>query len=409
MTTSETIRKAQSILWRTMTKAARWGRLLKNVLFFSPADDRVASGRCLSLSLEEGGISVSYGARRLSRINVRATRSYPFEKGQYPPPENLGAAALLAMNDLKAAGAQITLVIPKAWVIVKTAELPLAAKDTLCNVVAYELDRLTPLAADRAFYDFRILGEEAGQIEILIAAIGADRLRPYLEALRENGLFVTRVVVGLFAGESALKLSLPRIGAAKESSPAALGGVLETLRPGGEGINLLAKGLHGTPRPPLALTLFLLAVLIGACLFWLVSPLQIEEKRIAALDREIAARGGEVKKVELSKKELEEVTKEVAAIGDFKSSHPMILGILKEMTQVLPGNVWLSRARITESTVEIEGYATAATDVVPKLESSRYFKKVEFSSPTFRDARLNADRFLIKMELEGPVDEKGKK
>lgn len=30
-----------------------------------------------------------------------------------------------------------------------------------------------------------------------------------------------------------------------------------------------------------------------------------------------------------------------------------------------------------------------------------YFKKAEFSSPTFRDTRMNADRFNIKMEIEG--------
>jgi hypothetical protein len=28
-------------------------------------------------------------------------------------------------------------------------------------------------------------------------------------------------------------------------------------------------------------------------------------------------------------------------------------------------------------------------------------RKVEFASPTFRDVRLNADRFSIKMEIAG--------
>ena len=84
----------------------------------------------------------------------------------------------------------------------------------------------------------------------------------------------------------------------------------------------------------------------------------------------------------------------------------MLLDLLREMTRVLPKNAWLSRVRFTESTVEIEGYAASATDIVPKLEASGYFKKVEFSSPTFRDVRLNADRFLIKMEIEGLPGEK---
>jgi len=68
---------------------------------------------------------------------------------------------------------------------------------------------------------------------------------------------------------------------------------------------------------------------------------------------------------------------------------------------VLPSTVWLTRTRITGETVEIEGYASTATEILPKLEQSKMFRKVEFTSPTIRDVRMNADRFVLKMELEG--------
>jgi hypothetical protein len=61
----------------------------------------------------------------------------------------------------------------------------------------------------------------------------------------------------------------------------------------------------------------------------------------------------------------------------------------------------LTRTRITDTAADIEGYANSATEIISKLEASQYFKKVEFASPTIRDTRLNADRFVIKMELEG--------
>jgi Tfp pilus assembly protein PilN len=77
------------------------------------------------------------------------------------------------------------------------------------------------------------------------------------------------------------------------------------------------------------------------------------------------------------------------------------LNILKELTTVLPKTSWLTRVRITETNVEIEGYAGSATELLPKLEASPFFKKAEFASPTFRDARMNSDRFIIKMEIEG--------
>ncbi len=384
MTTAEMIRISTSVAAETAMNVARMGRLLRDVLFFSLADDRIIPKRRLLVLPEIGGVSVVFRSRFLSPMKTRRILHYPVEAGTYPTPENLASTVALAVNALKAAGAQITLVVPKAWTIVKTAEFPLIVKDTLSDVVAYELDRLTPLSPERAVYDFRIIAEDENRIRILIAAMKAERLQPYLDALTEKGITIGRVGLSA-AGATGL-------------DPEENGGVVD-------GISLLDKGIHRRPKTPMTLTVLLLAVLIVAGLFWMVSPLQIEEKKIEIIDREIAARKDEVKKIEAMKKERDGLEKEIAAINAFRTSRPMTLNLLKEMTQVLPDNTWLSRVRFTDSTVEIEGYATSATDILPKLEASRYFKKVEFASPTTRDARLKADRFVIKMEIEGLPEE----
>jgi general secretion pathway protein L len=156
------------------------------------------------------------------------------------------------------------------------------------------------------------------------------------------------------------------------------------------------------------LTIILLVILAVLGLFWVLSPIQVEEWKTQALDREIAARRENVRKVEIVKKDLERVEKELTDIREFKTARPLVLNLLKEITKILPKNTWLTRVRITDSIVEIEGYAASATEIVPKLESSDYFKKVEFASSTARDTRLNADRFTIKMEIEGLPGEKVK-
>jgi general secretion pathway protein L len=387
MTTAEMIRVSTSAFSQTAASLARMGRLLRDVLFFSLADDRVAPRRCLSVTLESGGIGVTLSSRFFSRMKTRGIRHYPVETGTFPMPESLASAVALAMNDLKAAGAQITLVVPKAWTVVKTADFPLVAKGTLSDVVTYELDRLTPLSPDRAFYDFRITAEDENRIRIVIAAMKAERLQPYLDALAEKGITLSRV--GLSAS------GLPDIQRTGDLS------IIDEL-------NLLGKGIHERPKTPMTVTIILLAILTVSGLFWLISPLQIEENRIAMIDREIAARRDEVKKVETLKKESEGLKKEIAAINAFRTARPAMLNLVREMTQILPQNAWLSRVRVTESAVEIEGYAASATDILPKLEASRYFKNVEFASPTTRDVRLNADRFIVKMEIEGLPEEKGK-
>jgi general secretion pathway protein L len=381
MTTAEMIQMTKSFGSDLAVKMSRWGRLLWKILTFSLADDRIAPRRCLSIVMETGGVSFVYRSRFLFHEKKRETRRYPAEAGKYPAPENLAAATALAAGELKAAGAQITLVIPRAWAILKTTEFPLTVKKNLSNVVSFELDRLTPLSSERALFDFLILGEDENRIRIMLAAMKAETLQPYMEALRERGIAVGRVA-----------LAIP-------GEPGHDSCGKEGIRTGG--MNLLDQGVYKTQKTPMALTILLLAVLIASGLFWMVSPLQLEQKRVEAIDREIAARRDEVKKVEALKKEIEEVRKERAVINGFRTSRPITLDLLKELTRVLPDSAWLSRVRCTETTVDIEGYAASATDILPKLENSGYFKKVEFASPTLRDARLNADRFVIKMEIEG--------
>ena len=77
------------------------------------------------------------------------------------------------------------------------------------------------------------------------------------------------------------------------------------------------------------------------------------------------------------------------------------MNIVKEVTSVLPNTAWLTRLRISETQVDLEGYAGSATELIPKLEASKYLSRVELASTTVRDQRMNADRFVIRAELEG--------
>jgi Tfp pilus assembly protein PilN len=457
----------------------------------------------LSLHLHRGGISVVYGARYLSRIKIMGSRSFTVEEGKYPSPEAFASKTHLALNDLMAMKADVTLIVPKEWTIVKTVDLPLVVKDNLSDVIFYELDRLTPLSPDKAYFDYQVIGEDEGRIKIILAALKTDMLDPYLHALTQRGIHVNRVIVSLSAfgalshhvqerkttlfidvGSGAYEGGLmdngrltasftgslsaggesdkgrvvaaeinPLIEAMKkrDETPSvvvaartgsrpllaehinapvrflgemdlrlrffrrenvipytALGGVLESLKTRLRGMNLLDKGVHKPLVVPMAPTAFLLLVLAGLGLFYIAASIQTGERKVEAVEREIAARKGEVRKIEALKKDRLALQNEIKAIEQFKASKPSVLILLKELTLILPKNAWLTRVHVTDTALDIEGYAISATNLLAKLEASRYFKKVEFSAPTFRDARLNADRFTIKMEIEGLPEEKKK-
>jgi general secretion pathway protein L len=479
--------------------AAKIGKLRGpawNALTFPLMEGMIVPKKAVSVSIGRGSLWVVSGSRHLSKIAVKDLRKYTFDEGKYPGPEGLASTVSIALRELKAEGAGVILGIPRDWVIMRTAELPATVKENITDVIAYELDRLTPLSPENAYYDFRITGEDNGRLTLVIVAARADLVNQYIGALREKSIELERITVnlsnmGTFAsyvsrdknpvfvevgpleyeggsfhdnilissfGESfyekdersrieAVAAALrPVVAAAAKQddslpalvclgekdcgglgdrldvpvrvlsdddirqkfltdkegiSSAAAGGMLESLWTEARGFNLLGKGALDKSKAPMAVTLVLALILLVSLIPYVIVPLQKEERRLAEIDRQISLRKEEVMKAEGLRKEADVLLNEMASIRAFKETRPMALVVLKELTGILPKTAWLTRMKMTETTVDIEGYAASASEILPKLEQSQYFRKVEFASPTVRDTRLNADRFVMKMEIEG--------
>jgi Tfp pilus assembly PilM family ATPase len=167
------------------------------ILAFNLAEGIVLPVRAVAVSIEKGGVSIVAGSRFLSRIGVRKALTYGFDDGKQAGPERLASAVSLGLRELGVAKNDVALVIPKEWAVVRIVTLPLAAKEDLADVVAYELDRLTPFSADNAYHDFRFLGEEDGMLKLLLAATRGDLVDQYLDVLRGEGIRVERLVVGV--------------------------------------------------------------------------------------------------------------------------------------------------------------------------------------------------------------------
>ncbi|GEM_PF-278340 len=494
------VKKLTSFALGSIPRLTRVVRFLQRVLTFSPADDSIFPQKSLSVSIGKGDLSVAYGTRFLSGINVKGVKTYPLEDGgRYPQPEEIVSSLALAVNEFGVPKTDITLSIPKAWTIVRTVEFPATVKENLASVIAYEMDRITPFTSEEAFFDFRMLKEDGGRITLLVMAARADSVMPYMTTLAANGFAVSRITVGLagigalcakdekksdtffieidekeyegahftggamaqvFSGSftktdegsraetisaslknlieaskgrgkspkviahlkggspslaellkvrmgvpfSMLRLTDARIKFARpyqELPYDAVGSMVESLQPHGAGLNLLKKGVYEKQKPPLAFTIILACAIIAIWALYLLAPLRVERERLADITLATVSKKAEVKKVEDLKKEANALTAEISSIRGFKEDRPLVLNILKELTVVLPKTTWLTRVRVTETGVDIEGYAASASELLPRLEASKYFQKVEFASPTFRDVRMNTDRFVIKMEIKG--------
>jgi len=134
-------------------------------------------------------------------------------------------------------------------------------------------------------------------------------------------------------------------------------------------------------------------------ILYLIVPLQMEKAKSDRIEYQIGIRTAEVRTIEAMKQEAAAIEGDITVIRDFKESSPMSLDVMKELTTILPKNVWLTRLRITGETVETEGYAGSARKA--SKSSTPPFQEGRITAPTIRDARQNADRFVMKMELEG--------
>jgi Tfp pilus assembly protein PilN len=471
-------------------------RPFEKILFVSLLDGVLVPRKGISVTVARGRLSILGGSRFLARIRAGEEKVYTFEDGRMVQPENVASTVTLAMEELKIRSADVTLVMPREWVAVRTLSLPSTVRDVVGNVIRVEFDRFMPFPATEALYDYRVTGEEDGKIHLSLAAVKMSVMAPYLDALKAKGIAVSRITVGpsalgtlgLFAtgcpdlvcaaltetgytgctvmagvpasffgknlpvgrdndvsaallremnerrseterpgadprliffedagqgiamaaaaGDSVEVIDRERmarkLGVGKSLfGLAGAGGVLESLWPRARGYNLLSMGMEEKKKVPVAVTIVLVALLLVLLVPYALLPLEREQRRLAEIERQIAARKEEVKRVEALKKEIEALSGEIDQIRAFKEARPTVLTVMKELTAVLPKNAWLTRSRVTDETVEIEGYAQSATEILPKLEQSTYFKKAEFPSPTIRDTRLNADRFVIKMEQEG--------
>lgn len=241
---------------------------------------------------------------------------------------------------------------------------------------------------DSLLEGFRSLGRTPG-----IAVLSKDRNPAIRELLKlRMNLPVTML------DETVMKIIQGR---QEDISCAGAGGVLEALWPRAMGLNLLQKGCHEKPKTPKAFTIVLIFTLIVMWALYMLSPVWVEDARLKETDRQIMLRKEEVKKVEALKKEVEVLKSEIASINSFREGRPIALDIVRELTAILPATTWLTRTKITESTVDLQGYAKSATELLPKLEASKYFKKADFVSPTYRDVRSNSDVFNISVKIEG--------
>jgi Tfp pilus assembly protein PilN len=142
----------------------------------------------------------------------------------------------------------------------------------------------------------------------------------------------------------------------------------------------------------------LAAAAIVLALAALMVPGLRDSRRLARLDAEIAGLDGEVRAVERMLKDLEGKRRLVGTIGNLESTALRPLQVMREMTELLPNDAWLTLLSLDAKGAELTGQANAASALIPLLENSSRFERVEFASPVTRGR--DREQFRIQAAWE---------
>ncbi|CAI8834887.1 PilN domain-containing protein [Methylocaldum szegediense] len=337
-----------------------WGNELS---FLVPAPLKKLLGTTdeyLIVTKDDDGLNVVYrndeGDRPLGYFSLDDSGSQKRERLLESMPELAEAKTILRLTTSQA--------------LRKTLKLPLAAEENLAQVVAFEMDRLTPFKSDQVYYAARLLERLPAnrQIKVELVLTPRNKLDALLDELAVWGWRPDLVDVVGNAPLGAYDL-LP-----------------ETYRP---------------PKNPwphrinLALTtvIVLLVVTLAVLPIWTNRSLALE------LEQEVRKVSKTAKEVEALRQQVEDLVHQTRFLQQKKRTEPAMVDILKELTDVMPDQTWLNGLQYRDHRLVIQGQSPSASALIGLIEASPFFRNTSFVSPVTRDMVSGLERFQIASEV----------
>jgi general secretion pathway protein L len=156
---------------------------------------------------------------------------------------------------------------------------------------------------------------------------------------------------------------------------------------------------------PLLIILASLAFLLA--LTWGGGTFMQYRNELDTVNAEIKKRKPEVEALEKLQKQKDLCCNETAELDQIKSGEISKVKILEELTRIFPETAWIWSLKYNGKEVELSGFADSASDLIPLLDRSPLFEKVEFLAPVTKEMQMRGgenrekERFRIKMKLEG--------
>jgi Tfp pilus assembly protein PilN len=263
------------------------------------------------------------------------------------------------------------------------------------------------LLADQQLVSSVVLPSSRTQGEDDVARLVSRELTDALVGLADVALYTAGPSNGsgpLMGADQLLPLAQDRLDAPAEFFEnndvgilPAVGAALGAVREGTVSVNLLpAEFRFGEEGSRWLLSAVLAVVLVLTLVAWGVSVVARDAMVQADLDEALTHLEPQVERLKKLEAESAALRKRITAIAGERDRHA--IDYLFDVTTILPDDAYLTTFRLRNEQIQLDGFARASSELIPKLEESGRFKNVKFASPTTK--AQGKDRFSISMELE---------
>jgi general secretion pathway protein L len=231
--------------------------------------------------------------------------------------------------------------------LLRQTTVPAAASGALGTLLRYEMDRLTPFAADDVVFDHRVTARDAsGLLHVDLALVPKARIAAVLDRL-----------AGLSLRPEALEAPppFPRIGLAS--------------------FNLARARLVWRSG---------LAACVVTAFLVLAIPLLRQSLSLARVEDRIAALRPEMEQVDALRRRIAASTQGAGRIAQIRKRATEATIMLADLTDLLPDDTFLTSLSFRNGQVTMEGHSAAAARIIAALAADPHFRNPAFAAPQLR-------------------------
>ena len=260
--------------------------------------------------------------------------------------------------------------IPDDMALERHLQIPASAQRKLAAVLGYEIERQSPVDEKDVYYDYHAQRSGAKELDVTLRIV---RRAPVDEA----------VAMCRAAG-----IELAAVAFTSDAAPAE-GGTFPIDAPAKR---LMTMRRRLVPALLALIALLLIGVLAG---YYLRNEAAAEE-----LSGRVAIAQSQSSGIVALRREIEGTRARATLLAQRKHGE-MLIGLIAEVTRVLPSQSWLTELQVRDGEVRVQGYSNAAASLISLFDASPLFTDAQFRAPLMQGSAPGQERFDLSFKLKG--------